>query len=302
MRGLERGKLLFDVSLKELTTWKIGGTADQLYWPHDLFDLQNFIKTVPKDTPITWLGLGSNSLVSDKGVRGVVILTQGALKEISEEFWESPDGNSVSLIRAESGAASAQAARFSVKLQRTGIEFLAGVPGSIGGALVMNAGACGGEAWQYVHHVETLDREGVIHERFPQDFEISYRSVKGLPQDEWFVSAYFQLPQGVSEEAQQKIREYLDHRTKTQPANLPSCGCVFKNPVGNYASKMIDELGLKGTEVGGLKISDKHANFMINTGTATAKDAENLIALVQQKAQDQYGVLLHPEVKLIGDF
>jgi UDP-N-acetylmuramate dehydrogenase len=301
MRGLEKGKLLFDVSLKELTTWKIGGKADQFYWPHDLFDLQNFIKTIPKDTPISWLGLGSNSLVSDQGVRGLVILTQGALKEISEEIWES-EGKSSSLIRVESGAASAQAARFSVRLNKTGIEFLAGVPGSIGGALVMNAGACGGETWKYIHHVETLDREGNLHVRFPHEFEISYRSVKGLPKDECFVAAYFDLPSGVSEEAQQKIREYLDHRSKTQPANLPSCGCVFKNPEGNYASKIIDELGLKGLEVGGLKISEKHANFMINTGTATAKDVQNLIALVQSKVQDQYGFTLHPEVKLIGDF
>jgi UDP-N-acetylenolpyruvoylglucosamine reductase len=299
MRGLERGKLLFDVSLKEFTTWKIGGKADQFYWPHDLFDLQSFIKTVPKDMPITWLGLGSNSLVSDKGVRGVVILTQGALKELSGE---PSDAGPNALIRAEAGVASAQAARFAMRLNKTGIEFLAGVPGSIGGALVMNAGACGGETWQYIHHVETLDREGNIHQRFPNEFEIAYRSVKGLPKDEWFVAAIFDLPQGEGHEAQQKIREFLDHRTRTQPANLPSCGCVFKNPEGHHASKIIDELGLKGTEVGGLRISEKHANFMINTGTGTASDVQNLIALVQEKVQSQYGVSLHPEVKLIGEF
>ena len=299
MRGLERGKLLVDVSLKDFTTWKIGGKADQLYWPHDLFDLQNFIKTVPKDMPITWLGLGSNSLVSDKGVRGVVVLTQGALKELSEEPNES---GGVSLIRAECGVASAQAARFAMRLNRTGIEFLAGVPGAIGGALVMNAGACGGEAWKYVHHVETLDREGNIHIRYPHEFEIAYRSVKGLPPDEWFAAAIFDLPAGESQEAQQKIREYLDHRAQTQPANLPSCGCVFKNPEGHHASKIIDELGLKGTEVGGLRISEKHANFMINQGEATAKDAQNLIAFVQEKVREKYGLTLHPEVKLIGEF
>jgi UDP-N-acetylmuramate dehydrogenase len=168
MRGLERGKLLFDVSLKEFTTWKIGGKADQFYWPHDLFDLQNFIKTLPRSTPITFLGLGSNSLISDKGVRGVVILTQGALKEISEEPRElgaSQEKNA--WIRAECGVASAQAARFAMRLNLGGIEFLAGVPGSIGGALVMNAGACGGETWTHIHHVETLDRDGNIQLRFP---------------------------------------------------------------------------------------------------------------------------------------
>jgi UDP-N-acetylmuramate dehydrogenase len=294
MRGVEKGKLLSNISLKEFTTWKIGGLADQFYWPYDLFDLQNFIRQLPPDTPVTWMGLGSNSLVSDKGVRGVVILTQGALKEISL----TDEG----FIRAEAGAASAQVARFAMRNHLTGIEFLAGVPGSIGGALVMNAGACGGETWNYIHHVETLDRKGNLHSRFPAEFTIRYRSVEGLPSDEWFVAAIFQLPSGVSEEAQEKIRQYLDHRSKTQPANLPSCGCVFKNPEGNFASKMIDESGLKGITVGGLQISEKHANFMINTGTGTAQDVKDLIELVQQKVQEKYGVKLHPEVKFIGEF
>ncbi len=294
MRGLEQGKLLFDVSLKPLTTWKIGGTADQFYWPQDLFDLQNFIRKVPKTLPITFLGLGSNTLISDAGVRGLVVLTQGALKELSqtEEGW----------IRAEAGVASAQAARFSVKMHRRGIEFLAGVPGSIGGALVMNAGACGGETWTHLHHVETLDREGNIHQRLKQEFDIRYRSVQGLPDGEFFVAAVFDLPPGVSEDAQQKIRQYLDHRAQTQPANLPSCGCVFKNPEGHFASKMIDESGLKGKQIGGLRISDKHANFMINTGTATAQDARTLIHWVQEEIREKYGLDLHPEVKFIGDF
>ena len=294
MRDVEQGKLLSNISLKEFTTWKIGGKADQFYWPHDLFDLQNFIRNLPPGTPVTWLGLGSNSLVSDRGVRGVVILTQGALKELSQ----TEEG----FIRAEAGVASAQVARFAMRLNLTGVEFLAGVPGSIGGALVMNAGACGGETWQHIHHVETMDRQGNIHLRTPNEFEIRYRSVKGLPEGEGFVAAVFNLPKGKGEEAQQKIREFLDHRAQTQPANLPSCGCVFKNPVGNFASKMIDEAGLKGIQVGGLKISDKHANFMINTGMATAQDARELITLVQGKIEEKYGVTLHPEVKLIGDF
>jgi len=293
MRNIERGVLLEQVELAPFTTWKMGGRAEQFYWPHDLSDLSAFIATVPAEVPITFLGLGSNTLVRDGGVKGLVILTQAALKELSLL--------NLNQVRAEAGVASAQAARFSVKNQLTGIEFLAGVPGSIGGALVMNAGACGGQTWEHIHHVETLDRQGVFRKRFPGEFDIRYRTVLGLPEGEFFVAAIFSLVAGNSELAQQKIREFLDHRANTQPTHLPSCGCVFKNPEGNHASKLIDEAGLKGTKMGGLQISEKHANFMVNIGQARARDAENLIAFVQEKIKKQYGIELHPEVKIIGE-
>lgn len=293
MKSIEKGILHRDISLSGFNTWRIGGKAEKLYWPHDLPDLQYFLSTLPEDEPLTWIGLGSNMLIRDGGVKGTVILTQGALNDLKH----TPEG----FIRAESGVASAQAARFSARYDYTGGEFLAGVPGSIGGNLVMNAGACGSETWDSIHHVETINRQGQINERSPAEFDISYRSMKGLPENEWFAAAVFEFQKGEAGEPMKKIRSILDHRTETQPANLPCCGCVFKNPEGNFASKMIDELGLKGTQIGGLRISEKHANFMINTGDATAKDVEAMIALVRAKVHEAYGVELNTEVKMVGE-
>ncbi|NCX93527.1 MAG: FAD-binding protein, partial [Gammaproteobacteria bacterium] len=185
MKTLTKGEWLHDVDLKSLNTWRIGGKAERFYWPHDLEDLQRFLKTLPPEEPITWLGLGSNVLIRDGGIRGTVILTQGALREL-----KLLDHG---LVRAEAGVASSQVARFAARSGLVGAEFLAGIPGSVGGALVMNAGACGGETWRHVHHVETIDRQGNIHKRYPSDFRIAYRTAEGLRDGEGFVAAIFKF-------------------------------------------------------------------------------------------------------------
>ena len=293
MKPLEKGILQQQVDLKRFNTWKIGGPAEKFYWPHDLPDLQYFLSTLPADEPLTWIGLGSNTLIRDQGIKGTVILTQGALRELSLV--------SDNCVRAEAGVASAQVARFAAKHGLTGCEFLAGIPGSVGGNLVMNAGACGGETWDTVKAVETINHRGEVTVRSKSEFEISYRSMKGLAEREWFAAAIFELTPCDATIAQANIKAIVDHRAATQPASEPCCGCVFKNPEGNYASKMIDELGLKGTQMGGLRISDKHANFMINTGGATAKDVEDMIQLVREKVRSAYGVELNTEVKMVGE-
>lgn len=290
-RKIPHGQLMNDVELKHLTTWNLGGKAEKLYRPKNLQDLQNFLKTVPEDEPITWIGLGSNVLIRDGGLKGTVILTQGALTSLAMEGV---------IIRAESGVASAQLARFSVKHNLTGGEFLAGVPGTVGGALVMNAGAFGGETWNFVKAVETIDRQGNIHVRKPEEFEAQYRQVEGLPADEWFVAGHFEFEYGDGQDSMDKIKELLAHRSDTQPTGEATCGSVFRNPPDNYSAKLIESCGLKNFRIGNMQVSEKHANFLINRGGATAKEAETLIKTIQERVMKEHGVQLKPEVKFIG--
>lgn len=286
------GQLLENVDLHQLTTWKLGGCADKLYRPRNIEDLQSFLKTVPADEPITWLGLGSNVLIRDGGIRGTVILTQGGLKEFS------CDGE---LIYAEVGVASAQIARYAAKHNLVGGEFLAGVPGSIGGALIMNAGAHDGQTWNFVESVTTINRHGELTERTPDEFEAQYRQVDGLAQDEWFISATFRFLEGDGIESMDKIKALLKRRSDTQPTGEPCCGSVFRNPPGNFSAKLIESCGLKNFRIGAIQVSEKHANFVINRGGATAKDAEKMIKTIQHKVFEAHGVELRPEVKFIGE-
>lgn len=281
-----------NANLNSLTTWKLGGKADRLYRPRSIEDLQAFLKTLPKDEPITWLGLGSNVLIRDGGIRGTIILTQGGLSQLE------CDGE---LIYAQAGVASSQVARFAAKHNLTGGEFLAGVPGSIGGALVMNAGAHEGETWRFVDSVTTINRDGELIERSPEDFNPQYRQVDGLGKDEWFVSAQFRFIEGDGLESMQKIKDLLKRRSDTQPANEPCCGSVFRNPPGNFSAKLIEGCGLKNFRIGAMQVSDKHANFVINRGGATAKDAETIIKTIQEKVFESHGIKLKTEVKFIGE-
>ncbi len=293
-RKINPGELYTHIELDSLTTWKMGGTADRLYRPKNLQDLQEFLKKLylqnPQE-PITWLGMGSNVLIRDGGIRGTVILTQGALSELT------CDGE---LIRAEAGVASAQVARFAAKHNLINGEFLAGVPGSIGGALMMNAGAFGGETWRHVIQVETIDRQGVIRIREPKEFIPQYREVSGLKPDEWFIAGHFKFEEGDGHEGLEKIKSLLAKRADTQPTGEPCCGSVFRNPPGNYAAQLIESSGLKNFKLGQMQISQKHANFFINTGGAKASDAEKLIKTVQEKVLAVHGIYLQPEVKFIG--
>lgn len=287
-----RGKLEHGVSLAKFTSWKVGGLAEILFQPEDLEDLQTFMKNLDASVPITWLGRGTNVLVRDGGVNGAVIIIQGCIKKL-----EKIEKN---LIRAELGVSCAKLARFSAENDLLGAEFLAGIPGTVGGALAMNSGAYGSETWNYVLEVETIDRYGELHVRSPKELDIAYRSVKGL-EDEWFIAATFKFTEGDGKQAREKIRELLDQRNASQPVGNKSCGSVFRNPESDFAARLIESCQLKGETIGGAQISTKHANFIINAGDATAADIEALITKVRSTVENECGVSLLAEVRIIGE-
>lgn len=286
-----RGKLSENIPLADFTAWRAGGAAQRLYQPADLDDLIIFLKNLPSAEPLTWLGLGSNTLIRDGGIEGTVIVTQACLnglKQIDDVT-----------IRAEAGIACPALARFIARLNLAGTEFLAGIPGTVGGALAMNAGCHGGETWGVVTAVEMVNHHGEHFVRTPNDFQIAYRSVVGKP-NEWFVAGHFRLKPGSKEEALERIRALLAHRTATQPTSEPNCGSVFRNPPGDYAARLIEACGLKGKQIGGASVSTKHANFIINNGSATANDIETLITFVAEQVKEQYGISLVREVHIVG--
>jgi len=203
-------------------------------------------------------------------------------------------------FRVEAGVSCARFARYAARQRNLGLEFLTGVPGTIGGALAMNAGAHGGETWQFITAVETIDNEGVIRTRLPKDFKISYRHVE-RPKKEWFVAGHFKCHKGDPEEGKERIRKLLEHRSRTQPTGDYSCGSVFRNPSNDYAARLIEASGLKGYHHGGAQVSEKHANFIINSKNATAQDIEELINHVRQQVLIKHNVNLIPEVHIIGD-
>jgi UDP-N-acetylmuramate dehydrogenase len=239
-----------------------------------------------------WLGLGSNLLVRDGGFAGTVISTSGLLQGIAV----GADGS----LRLEAGVSCPKVARLSVAQGASGLEFLAGIPGSMGGALAMNAGAFGGQTWEWVVSVETMDRQGRLRVREPGDFRIGYREVVGPP-GEWFVAAHLRLARAAGVDSAARIKALLQQRHRSQPVGLPSAGSVFRNPPGGVAARLIEACGLKGARVGGAAVSEKHANFIITRDEATAADIETLIARVAEAVATVHGLRLVPEVHVVGD-
>ncbi|MCP5150552.1 MAG: UDP-N-acetylmuramate dehydrogenase [Ectothiorhodospiraceae bacterium] len=286
-----RGRLRRREPMSRHTSWAIGGPADRFYEPADVDDLATYLRTMAADEPLTWVGLGSNLLVRDGGLEGTVIATARGLGRI-ERVGETG-------IRAEVGAPCPKVARFATRHGLGGCEFLAGIPGTMGGALAMNAGAFGGETWSVVVAVETLDRRGCRHRRRPHEYRIGYRTVTGPP-GEWFVACELELVADPQGEAADRVRELLRRREETQPLRARSCGSVFRNPPGDYAARLIEACGLKGARVGGAEVSAKHANFIINTGGATAADVEALMSRVVDEVARRHGVELVPEVLVVG--
>ncbi len=315
-----RGELRLNVPMSRYTSWRAGGVAERLYQPADLEDLQVFLRGLPNDEALLAVGLGSNLLVRDGGVRGTVLLMHGALRELSMQ----PDGS----IYAGAGVPGAKLARFAAMHGLRGAEFFAGIPGTMGGMLAMNAGCYGGETWQQVVKVQVVTRGGELLERSPQEYAIGYRSVvklekgeerrgKGktlvrshppllpspfsLHDEEFFTGAWLRFAAGDGEVARQEIKSLLAKRISSQPLNLPNAGSVFRNPVGDYAARLIEQCGLKGRQIGGAQVSEKHANFIVNVGGATAADIEKLINHVRETVLQQTGIDLHPEVRIIGE-
>jgi len=291
-----RGEMRFDVPMSRHTSWRAGGVAQRMYRPADLADLQQFLRQLQADEPLIAVGLGSNLLVRDGGLRGTVLLMHGALSELRM------DGDA---IYAQAGVAGAKLARFAAANNWCGAEFFAGIPGTLGGMLAMNAGCYGSETWQKVSRVQVMSRSGELLERLPQEYEIGYRHVMKRDEkqnEELFVGAWLHFEQGDVEAARKEIKELMEKRSASQPLQLPNAGSVFRNPPGNHAAKLIEGCGLKGKRIGGAQVSEKHANFIVNTGEATAADIENLINEVRATVLQQSGIDLHPEVKIIGEY
>ena len=322
-----RGELKHSHPLQRFTAWRVGGPAEQLYLPADKQDLSLFLSTLAPTEATTILGLGSNTLIRDGGIAGTVIVTQGKLHVI-----ECIDE---CIVYAEAGVSCATLARYCARLGLTGLEFLAGIPGTVGGALAMNAGCFGSETWETVTQVETINSRGHIHLRSLADYQVAYRSVKRCfiketkrslaqeinpseanlpnesdnPQDfapskedfEFFTAGYFRLKPGDKETSLEKIRHLLEHRAQTQPINEFNCGSTFRNPPGDHAGRLIEAAGLKGLRLGGARVSEKHANFIINEGLASAADIELLIEQVAEAVYAQSGVRLQREVHILGD-
>ncbi len=304
-----RGELRSREPMARHVSWRAGGAAQAAYFPVDLPDLARFVRALPATEPVHVVGLGSNLLVRDGGLRGTVIFTHWALRELRHAAGATGEGGEVC---AEAGVASPKVARFAALHDLAGAEFLAGIPGTVGGALAMNAGCFGGETWDIVATVTTLNRSGALRERTREDYEIDYRhvqlrqsrqpsAVSPQPPEEWFVAATFKLKRGSRTESRRKITELLKRRLATQPLGEPNAGSVFRNPKGDYAARMIEACGLKGHAIGGAAISDRHANFIVNRGGARAADIEALIELAERRVKETFGIALEREVRIIGE-
>ncbi len=291
-----RGTLTRNAPLSRHTSWRAGGAADQAFTPADSDDLAAFIARLPASKPLTVLGLGSNVLVRDGGIRGTVVLLHAALAAL-----EMREG----LVYAQAGVASPKVARFAAAEGLRDAEFLAGIPGTIGGALAMNAGCYGGETWRFVVDVDVLTRDGHLLTRRADAYEIGYRTVARRDEaagNEIFTAARFNFPAGESAAARARIKELLARRSASQPLNLPNAGSVFRNPQGDHAARLIEACALKGYAIGGARVSEKHANFIVNpSGEAMAADIELLIAHVRTTVRARTGINLEPEVRIIGE-
>ncbi|HUQ29181.1 MAG TPA: UDP-N-acetylmuramate dehydrogenase [Usitatibacter sp.] len=297
-----RGVLRENEPMSRHVSWRAGGRARTFYQPADVLDLAAFLQTRDAAEPVLFLGLGSNLLVRDGGFAGAVIFTHHALIGIEVESEVATPSGSLK-FRAGAGVPSPHLARFVAKHGGAGAEWLAGVPGTVGGALAMNAGCYGGETWNHVVAVETVDRAGRLRHRTAADYELGYRHVaakNGV--EEWFVSAVFGFQPGEERAAMEHIKVLLQKRVATQPLNLPNAGSVFRNPPGDHAARLIESCGLKGFAIGGAEVSAKHANFIVNPGgAATARDIESIIEHVRATVLAKTGVALIPEVRIVGD-
>lgn len=293
-----RGEMRTHESMSKHTSWRVGGYADHYYVPADLDDFANFLQGSPHAS-ITVIGLGSNLLVRDGGLRGTVVALHAQLNDLRLIEQNQSGG----LIYAGAGVACAKVARFAARHNLAGAEFLAGIPGTVGGALAMNAGCYGTEIWEIIEQVQIINRSGQVLMRQPGEYTIGYRSVI-LPRTvalEWFAGGYLRLPHGEQTESRQRIKQLLAQRVDSQPLNQPNAGSVFRNPPGDYAARLIEACDLKGCSIGGAMVSPKHANFIVNTGTATATDIEALILMVQSRVKKATAIELRQEVRIIGD-
>jgi UDP-N-acetylmuramate dehydrogenase len=286
-----------NIPLKSLNTWRVGGAAEYYIEPESPERLSAFLSEhAGRFAQITWLGLGSNVLIPDAGLTGLVINTTNldALRLLEPN-----------LIYAQAGVTCAKLAKFCAKNQLSGGAFFAGIPGTVGGALAMNAGAFGGETWPLVEQVDVIRLTGEVTRKQASDFNYTYRHVRFLdsenPGNSGFLGAVFKFELvHTQEDGQEKVRTLLKKRNETQPIGTYNCGSVFRNPSGFHAARLIESCGLKGKKIGGAVVSLKHANFIINEDNATAEEIYRLIVEVKNTVFQETGVTLVPEVKFLG--
>lgn len=290
---MQNDEILFDIPLRDLNSWRVGGVADQFYFCTDKEKLSYNLQKRNFKLPIMFIGLGSNTLFRDGGFRGTIIAMHKGLNHIKLED---------QLFYAESGVSCSKLAKYIARLGYANSAFLAGIPGTLGGALAMNAGCYGSETWDFVDKVLTIDQNGIEHLRKKEEFDIAYRHVenKKNPQ-EFFIAAWLEFQQGNKEKAELDIKKLLEKRKLTQPLNWPTAGSTFRNPDGHFAAKLIEESGLKGYQIGGAQVSEKHANFIINRGNASASDIENLITYIKAEVFKQTKIKLETEIRIIGE-
>ena len=291
MVGLS-GELRKDEPMSGHTSWRTGGLASWFYTPRGIDDLGEFLKRVPVDTDVAWCGLGSNLLVRDGGFDGVVISTHKGLKDL----WQADDRG----VYAQAGVPGAKLAKFASKHALSGAEFMVGIPGTVGGALAMNAGCFGSQTWEIVRYADTINRQGQLRRHDADQVVWGYRSVE-MDATEWFAGAEFELVSAAPECGQAKIRHYLKKRAATQPVQTANAGSVFRNPENDFAARLLDSAGLKGYAIGNARVSPMHANFIENTGHASARDIESLITHMIERVNEVHGIELELEVRIIGN-
>jgi UDP-N-acetylmuramate dehydrogenase len=292
-----RGVMRENEPMERHVSWRAGGRARVFYQPADVADLQSFLAMRPAGEPVLFVGLGSNLLVRDGGFDGAVVFTHHALVGIRA----AGEHGARRAFVAGAGVPAPHLARFAARHDCEGAEWLAGIPGTLGGALAMNAGCYGGETWNHVIDVTTVDRAGTLRLRTGGDYEIGYRHVarRGTG-DEWFVAGTFAFAPGSKDAAMARMKALLEKRVASQPLSRPNAGSVFRNPEGDHAARLIESCGLKGRRIGAAEVSAKHANFIVNTGGASAADIESLIDEVRATVKAKTGVVLVPEVRIVG--
>ncbi|MEQ1661665.1 MAG: UDP-N-acetylmuramate dehydrogenase [Thiobacillus sp.] len=302
-----RGQFLYNESMKKHLSWRAGGAAQRVYIPADVEDLSWLVRAIPADDPVHMVGLGSNLLVRDGGVNGVVILLHGVLKKLALEsrtqgLPPAPEGRDTALVYAQAGVASPKLARFAANHNLVGGEFWAGIPGTVGGAIAMNAGCYGSETWNHLVQVLTLDRRGQLTERMLDEYVTGYRHVAlKAAHEEWFIGGWFRLDKGDGLASRETVKSLLKKRIASQPLGLPNAGSVFRNPLGDHAARLIESCGLKGFRIGDAQVSEKHANFIVNLGHATATEIERVIEHVEDLVEARTNVRLIREVRIIGE-
>jgi len=300
-----RGDITQNADIARGTWFRVGGAADILFQPADEGDLSQFITACPDDVPITILGMGSNLIIRDGGIRGVVI-------KLGKNFNRLDHDSQGNIVEISAGAGDVAVARHLAKKGVGGFEFLSGIPGCIGGALRMNAGAYGAEIADILIDARVMDRAGQIQTIAAEDMDLSYR-YNGLPDDLIFVSARFQGAEADSETLLARLDDIKQKREETQPVKDRTGGSTFANPLpedliaanlpeGTKSWQLIDKVGGRGFKIGGAVMSEKHCNFMINDGTATAHDLESLGEEMRRRVKDQFGLILHWEIRRIGEF